>query len=670
MIRKNSIKQSKTILAIGLTLAINGVIPKVHAEETSLMPLTYVADKAISNNPEVQQAWHAFRASVYGVNAAYSGYLPTVDATVSAGYEKRNYGIEDEYNRNTAELTLGQMLYDGFRTSNTVERFERIQLIRYFEMMSQAEQIALEASAAYIDVQKFTRLVELAQQNLKEHESVYQQIEQSVGAGVARAADLEQISGRLSLAQSNVMTEYANLHDVSARYLRVVGELPQQGTVEARLSEDSIPISINQALDIAYKNSHDFYASLYNIAAQEANAQAQKAAFHPNVDLSARYGTQDRDELGFNETRTEARVGIDVSYNLYKGGLDSANLEQAYQEVNVAKYQRDQSCIEIRQSLQIAYNNVKVLESKLPALEQHKRSSNKVKFAYKDQFDIGQRTLLDVLDAENESFQSTRSYISALYERQEAILTMLAQMGKLLPTLNVTSDKFPKISDLTDDPLAHNPESICPKYDVGATINRQAFLQKKKMQDNAYMSVTAMPRYLEAPALNTTLNSMSDFQDDDGDGVANENDGCPATPAFTDVDETGCTKYKADSANVEIGIPFSADSSEVRPQYMQEIQRLADFLTQHPNKKVEIQGHASLEGPALYNRKLSERRAFSVAQILTQQYGISPSRVKSLGYGTDLPKIQEISVRANAANRRIEAIITDTSGSLAASNGF
>ncbi|MFY8328918.1 hypothetical protein [Pseudoalteromonas sp. ZZD1] len=56
MIRKNSIKQSKTILAIGLTLAINGVIPKVHAEETSLMPLTYVADKAISNNPEVQQA--------------------------------------------------------------------------------------------------------------------------------------------------------------------------------------------------------------------------------------------------------------------------------------------------------------------------------------------------------------------------------------------------------------------------------------------------------------------------------------------------------------------------------------------------------------------------------------------------------------------------------------
>ena len=655
MAKKTNFTGTRFTTLIGLVLAANGFTPNLYAEQTSIMPLTYVADKAIASNPEVQQAWHAFKASVYGIDAAQSGYLPTLDASVSAGYEKRNYGVEDEYNRNTAELTLRQMLYDGFQTSNTVKRFERIQLIRYFEMLSQAEQTALQASVAYLDVQKFTTLVELAQKNLQEHESVYQQIEQSVGAGVARAADLEQISGRLSLAQSNVMTEYANLHDVSARYLRIVGELPQQGTVAAKLNEDSIPISINQALDIAYKNSPNFYASLYNIEAQQANAQSQKSAFHPKVDLSARYGSQDRDELGFNQTRTEARVGIDVRYNLYNGGLDSANLEQAYQEVNIAKYQRDQSCIEIRQNLQVAYNNVKVLESKLPALDQHRRSSDKVKVAYKDQFDIGQRTLLDVLDAENESFQSNRSYTAALYERQSAILAMLAEMGKLLPTLNVSSDKFPKITELTDDTIAHNAEFICPKYDVAATINRQAFLQKKAQQDNAYMSMTAMPSYLNAPTLNS-----STFSDDDNDGVANEQDDCPSTPTLTEVDEKGCTKYNSNTSNVEIGIPFVADSSVVRPEYLQEIARLADFLKSHPSKNVEIQGHASLEGPALYNKKLSEKRAFSVAEILIQQYGVAPKRVKSLGYGVDKPRINEISVRANAANRRIEAVITDT----------
>lgn len=657
MITKNTFKKHQGTMLIGLTITAATLLNYVHANEQSAMPLTYVSSKAIENNPEVQEAWHAFKSSIYGVDAARSGYLPSVDVSVSAGYERRNYGVEEEYNRNTAELSVTQMLYDGFRTSNTVDRFKRIQLIRYFELISQTEQTALEASIALLDVQKFKELVQLAEANLQEHESVYQQIEQSVGAGVARAADLEQISGRLSLAQSNVLTEYSNLHDVSARYLRVVGELPMNDIKQADLDEKNIPISVNQALDVAYKNSPSFYASLYNIEAQKANAKAQKAAFHPNVDLSARYGSQDRDELGQNETRTEARVGIDISYNLYNGGLDNANLEQAYQDINIAKYQRDQSCIDIRQSLQIAYYNVTILEQKLPALDQHRESSTKVKIAYKDQFDIGQRTLLDVLDAENESFQSTRSYIVALYDRQSAILTMLKEMGKLLPALNVMSDKYPTLKELTDDPIVHNAQNICPSYDVATTFSRKAFLQKKAKQDNAYMSVTAMPRYLDIPLETDT--TASSFTDDDGDGVPNEQDTCPSTPLSTNVDLSGCTIYSASTSNIEIGIPFSADSSDVRSQYIQEISRLADFLKENPTKQVEIQGHASLDGDRIYNRKLSEKRAFAVAEILIKQFDVEPKRVKSFGYGIDQPRVNEISVRANAANRRIEAVITD-----------
>ena len=659
MITKNTFKKHHGNILIGLAVASAALSSYAQATNESAMPLTYVSSKAIENNPEVQEAWHAFKSSIYGVDAARSGYLPSVDVSASAGYERRNYGVEEEYNRNTAELSVTQMLYDGFRTSNTVDRFKRIQLIRYFELITQTEQTALEASIALLDVQKFKELVQLAEANLQEHESVYQQIEQSVSAGVARAADLEQISGRLSLAQSNVLTEYANLHDVSARYLRVVGELPLQEVKQADLNEDNIPISVNQALSIAYKNSPTFYASLYNIEAQKANAEAQKAAFHPNVDLSARYGSQDRDELGQNETRTEARVGIDISYNLYNGGLDSANLEQAYQDINIAKYQRDQACIDIRQSLQIAYHNVTILEQKLPALDQHRASSTKVKIAYKDQFDIGQRTLLDVLDAENESFQSTRSYIVALYDRQSAILTMLKEMGKLLPALNVMSDQYPSIEDLTDDPIVHDAQNICPTYDVATTFSRKAFLQKKAKQDNAYMSVTAMPRYLDIP-LETNTAPSGEFLDDDGDGVPNEQDTCPSTPAATNVDLSGCTLYSPETDSVEIGIPFSADSSEVRSEYIREVERLADFLKQNPNKMVEIQGHASLDGDKTYNRKLSEQRAFSVAQMLIEQFGIEPNRVKSLGYGIDQPRVNEISVRANAQNRRIEAVITDS----------
>ncbi|XQF92278.1 OmpA family protein [Pseudoalteromonas espejiana] len=171
------------------------------------------------------------------------------------------------------------------------------------------------------------------------------------------------------------------------------------------------------------------------------------------------------------------------------------------------------------------------------------------------------------------------------------------------------------------------------------------------------MSVTAMPRYLDMPAETDLTNS---FADDDNDGVPNEQDTCPSTPAATNVDLSGCTLYSEATDSVEIGIPFAADSSQVRPEYIREVEKLAEFLKNNPDKKVEIQGHASLDGDKIYNRKLSEQRAFSVAQMLIEQFDIQTNRVTSFGYGIDQPKVNEISVRANAANRRIEAVITDS----------
>lgn len=121
MITKNTFKKHQETMLIGLTITAATLLNYVHANEQSAMPLTYVSSKAIENNPEVQEAWHAFKSSIYGVDAARSGYLPSVDVSASAGYERRNYGVEEEYNRNTAELSVTQMLYDGFRTSNTVD---------------------------------------------------------------------------------------------------------------------------------------------------------------------------------------------------------------------------------------------------------------------------------------------------------------------------------------------------------------------------------------------------------------------------------------------------------------------------------------------------------------------------------------------------------------------
>ncbi|WP_052063848.1 TolC family protein [Nitrincola sp. A-D6] len=228
------------------------------------MDSTTVADiarKAIETNPEVQANWHAFMASGHDTEFASGGYRPVVDFTAGYGHEYRdweNYTGKDEFSGAAAEITLTQMLYDGFRTRNEVQRFESAQLVRYFELLDSVENTALGAVNAYEDVMRYRELVALAEENYEEHITVFDRIEESAQAGVARRADLEQISGRLSLAEANLLTEMSNLHDVSARYLRIVGELPADNLLPANLNDSGIPADVREALQLAYQATRLF----------------------------------------------------------------------------------------------------------------------------------------------------------------------------------------------------------------------------------------------------------------------------------------------------------------------------------------------------------------------------------------------------------------------------
>ena len=151
-------------------------------------------------------------------------------------------------------------------------------------------------------------------------ESLFKQIEESVEAGVGRRADLEQISGRLSLAESNVLTELSNLHDVTARFLRLVGEKPANNLQPVTLNSayvDASVTDIQTLLTNAYGTNPQFNATIYNIDAQRYAVDSAKSLYHPQVNLTASYGAQTRDQAALNNTITEASVGVNFSYNLY-----------------------------------------------------------------------------------------------------------------------------------------------------------------------------------------------------------------------------------------------------------------------------------------------------------------------------------------------------------------
>lgn len=419
-----------------------------------------VVQQAIATNPEVAAAWNGLNAAGHDVRQARGNYLPSIDVTAGVGIEDRGGDGRGSYDTDFAELRLTQMIYDGFATRSEVQRLDRAKLVRYYELLGASENVALEASQAYLDVNRYRDLVRLAQQNYADHLRVFNQIEERALAGTGRGVDLEQISGRLALAESNLMTEASNLHDVTARYQRLVGGLPAETLAPAPDMDDRLPSSVTEAVDLAFSGNPDFHAAIENIEASRAEREAARSGFHPRVDLRGRTGSNN--ESGITGRRDQHSIELVASVNLYRGGSDLASFRAASDRVQQATNQRELACTNVRQTTQVAFNDTQRLREQLRYLNEHRQSIDRVRGAYQQQFDIGQRTLLDVLDSENEYFEASRAYVNAEYDVAVADARTLAAMGQLMQALDVRRDDMPSLAELGSDGVDLNPDVLCP----------------------------------------------------------------------------------------------------------------------------------------------------------------------------------------------------------------
>lgn len=149
--------------------------------------------------------------------------------------------------------------------------------------------------------------------------------------------------------------------------------------------------------------------------------------------------------------------------------------------------------------------------------------------------------------------------------------------------------------------------------------------------------------------------------DSDGDGVPDSIDECPGTPMNVVVDERGCPVAVdiTDELKMELRVFFDNDKSAIKDQYKTEISKVAEKMREYPNSSARVEGHASKTGPsARYNQRLSEARAVAVKSMLTNEFGIAPNRLSTVGYGYDRPIAPNDTEEGRAMNRRVYAIIT------------
>jgi len=407
-------------------------------------PVAGAAQKAIETNPDVAAKFNAFRASIDEVDVASGALKPKVDLSADVGRNAdritgRLPQDNQTLNRSGIALTASQLLWDGWASSNEVGRANHAKMSRYFDFVDATEQASLEASRAHYDVQRFRKLVTLAEQNYVQHKYAHDQILSRVKAGVARGVDQEQAGARLALAESNLVTEKANLHDVTERYRRIVGELPPtsgDGLVE--LSKP-VPSTGASALEATAINSPVIAAAIENLRAVRAQAESRKGSYQPRVEARVRAGVGHNFD-GVENQKRDVLGQIVLNWNLFNGGIDDARQRQAANLLNQAMDLRDKACRDTRQTVAIAYNDVGKLTEQLGYLDRNVTAIGKARDAYRQQFDIGQRSLLDLLNAENELYTAKRSYAIAAADLDIAKVRTHAGMGNLVSALGLVSD--------------------------------------------------------------------------------------------------------------------------------------------------------------------------------------------------------------------------------------
>lgn len=209
----------------------------------------------ITNNPKVKASYNEFQSKFYDSEASVGAYLPKIDLDAGIGYEKVDLasGTENELTRKEATITLTQLIWDGNATLNDMDRTAAdAESVRY-QLLADAQDIALEVTKIYLDATKAYEVLALSESNLAVHKEIYRDIKKRVDSGIGSTADMSQVEARLAKAHGNLLAAQNNLFDVHTQFKRIVGQAPQ-GLTFPRADQNAIPFTIDDALEDAMNN--------------------------------------------------------------------------------------------------------------------------------------------------------------------------------------------------------------------------------------------------------------------------------------------------------------------------------------------------------------------------------------------------------------------------------
>lgn len=421
---------------LGSVFLTAGVIA---AEATSLEDAVRIS---LATNPDIGVVASNREAVDQELRQARGLYLPQIDGAAGIGREMhddittRRANNEDRWlTREEASVTLIQRLFTGFETQHTVERDQARVESAANRVFENAEFLALDAVGAYYEVLRQRELVNLSDENVRIHVGIVESIREQLAGGGGSRADLAQSESRLARARSTLAQTLTDLRDAEAFYTRVVGQYPDDLSMP-EFDESLMPANLNEAIGLVNQENPTVEIFEADVRSAEAEVGISEAPFYPHVNFEAQTAWTDNAD-GVDSQEWNNQFMVRLRWNLFRGGIDRAARQEALARMNEAKNRRQASLVDAQREMRNSWFALEGNRQRVEDLTSAVEFSRETRDAYREQFDVAQRTLLDVLDAENELFVSRGQLVTSEVNETLARYRILALGGQLLASLGV-----------------------------------------------------------------------------------------------------------------------------------------------------------------------------------------------------------------------------------------
>ncbi|HAT1962890.1 TPA: TolC family outer membrane protein [Legionella pneumophila] len=395
-------------------------------------------------NPDILLNTAKGLSAKQAIDKAKGGLYPSIDVTGGFGRQRSvnptSAAIDDTpsttLNIVESAVELRQRLFAGGGIINEVKRNQYLTEAQKWKTQGIAEDLALEITKNYFAVLLHERLYAYSIENLKAHKAVFKMIKERADAGITRTAEVDQANARLALAEANKISALADLQEVKINYAKTVGKWPENLQMPHVPARKSLPNNLARIIEKGLDNHPTVKSSYADIKEAKAQYYVARAAYYPEVNLVLN-SSKNKNLGGLIGPNDSDTVAVRMNYNAFRGGADAARIRETAYQVQEAYETKNRTLLELKETIRLAWNAYVASALRIQPLKQHVTASRKTRTAYQDEFKVGKRTLLDLLDSQNEYYQSQIELARAENDEILSRYRILNGMGCLLKYLNL-----------------------------------------------------------------------------------------------------------------------------------------------------------------------------------------------------------------------------------------